>query len=67
MEKDVLGVYISGHPLSEYEDILKRKVSVSSRDFIKNENDECNVHDGDSVILGGIVNSKKIKYTKTTR
>ena len=67
MEKDVLGVYISGHPLSEYEDILKRKVSVSSRDFIKNENDECNVNDGDSVILGGIVNSKKIKYTKNNK
>ncbi|MCJ7857064.1 DNA polymerase III subunit alpha [Lachnospiraceae bacterium NSJ-143] len=67
MEKEVLGIYISGHPLSEYEDILNRKVSASSRDFIKNDDDECVVKDGQKVILGGIVNSKKIKYTKNNK
>ena len=67
MEKEVLGIYISGHPLSEYEDILKRKVSVTSRDFIKGDDDICAVNDGQKVILGGIVNAKKIKYTKNNK
>lgn len=67
MEKEVLGIYISGHPLSQYEDILKRKVSVTSHDFIKGDDDTCVVGDGQKVILGGIVNAKKIKYTKNNK
>ncbi len=67
MEKEVLGIYISGHPLLEYEDVLNDKVSAYSKDFNKDEYGNCDIKDGQRVVLGGIVNSKKIKSTKNNK
>jgi DNA polymerase-3 subunit alpha len=69
MEKEVLGIYVSGHPLAAYEDILLRKTSCSSRDFMEtsDESYEKTVHDGDSVKFGGIIADKTIKYTKNNK
>ena len=33
-EKEVLGVYLSGHPLSEYEDFLRKHINATSLDFV---------------------------------
>jgi len=69
MEKEVLGIYVSGHPLAEYEDILNRKVSCTSRDFFEDadESYEKTVFDGDKVKFGGLIADKKIKYTKNNK
>ncbi|ACL75813.1 DNA polymerase III subunit alpha [Ruminiclostridium cellulolyticum] len=72
MEKEMLGLYVSGHPLSEYQDILETNVNLySSEMFIdtdENSNDiELNskkLQDSMKVTVGGIVVSKKTKATK---
>ncbi|MBS4959670.1 MAG: DNA polymerase III subunit alpha [Clostridiales bacterium] len=71
MEKEVLGVYVSGHPLAEYEEILKRKISCTSADLVASgreedleEEDYQKINDGDWVIVGGIIMDKTVKYTR---
>ncbi len=67
-EKEVLGVYISGHPLEEYEDIWKKTISNTTADFIlEEESGETVVKDGEPVIIGGIIADKKIKYTRNDK
>ena len=68
MEKEVLGIYVSGHPLSAYEEILKRKTSCSSRDFMVDTRDYENpLKDNQSVIIGGLISAISIKYTKNNK
>ncbi|WP_024833686.1 DNA polymerase III subunit alpha [Ruminiclostridium josui] len=71
MEKEMLGLYVSGHPLSEYQDILERHVNLYSSEFyVDDENSsdmEINskkLQDSMRVTVGGIVVSKKTKATK---
>ena len=67
-EKEVLGIYISGHPLEEYQELWKRTISNTTADFVlDDENDEAVVKDGQSVTIGGIISDKKIKYTKNEK
>ena len=67
-EKEVLGVYISGHPLEEYEEIWKRNISNTTLDFIQQEETrEAKVQDGEKVIIGGMITSKTIKHTRTNQ
>ena len=73
-EKEVMGIYISGHPLSEYEDFLKHQVTANSLMFLKSEemlsegdfeaSDQDKIMDDQVVNIGGIIVSKKITYTK---
>ncbi len=68
MEKETLGIYISGHPLKPYEKELK-KISTISTSELYQSNDEIGEHiseqlDGKKVVIGGIINSKKNKITK---
>lgn len=72
-EKEVLGIYVSGHPLENYTDLLKKNVKNSTKDFIRevvrdaegNEiSSECKVNDGDFTVIGGILNDVKTKTTK---
>lgn len=68
MEKEILGIYVSGHPLSAYEEILKRKTSCSSRDFMVDTRDYENpLKDNQSVIIGGLISAISIKYTKNNK
>ena len=68
MEKEILGIYVSGHPLSAYEEILKRKTSCSSRDFMVDTRDYENpLKDNQSVIIGGLISAVSIKYTKNNK
>jgi DNA polymerase-3 subunit alpha len=68
MEKDMLGVYITGHPLAEYEEDIKNKTSCSSMDFLMPEEGEVQkLSDGDKVVFGGMITGKKIKYTKNNK
>ena len=68
MEKEVLGIYISGHPLEEYMDIIQKYTTNTTRDFVLNEEtNEPAVVDGSTVIVGGIIAEKTIKHTKTNK
>lgn len=68
LEKEVLGIYVSGHPLEEYEDQWKRCVSASTADFLPEEDSgRPKVHDGSKEIIGGMIIEKTVKYTKTNQ
>ena len=68
LEKEVLGVYVSGHPLEEHAEQWKRCVSASTADFIPDElSGRCKVHDGSKEIIGGMITEKTVKYTKTNQ
>lgn len=65
-EKEVLGVYVSGHPLDEYAAMWKRHVSASTTDFeIDEETGETKVKDGSKQTVGGMITGKTVKMTKT--
>ena len=67
-EKEVLGVYISGHPLEEYADVWKKNITASTSDFYPLEESGLpKVTDGAKVIVGGMITEKTIKYTKTNK
>lgn len=67
-EKEVLGIYISGHPLEEYEELWKKNTTNTTADFLLDEESgEIGVRDGESVTIGGMVADKKIKYTKNDK
>lgn len=66
MEKEVLGMYLSGHPLSEYKSELDRKTSINMKKINELKEDEktyMKLHDRE-VIMGGMVISKRIMTTK---
>ena len=67
-EKEVLGVYISGHPLEEYEEMWKKNTTNTTKDFLLDEETGTTaVWDGQSATIGGIIADKKIKYTKNDK
>ena len=66
LEKEVLGVYVTGHPLEEYEEGWRKNITAMTTDFIVDEDtDEAKVSDGQMVTVGGIVSDRVIKITKT--
>ena len=67
-EKEVLGVYISGHPLEEYEEKWKKNITAVTADFQPDEETgEPKVRDGAKAVVGGMITAKTIKYTKTNK
>lgn len=68
LEKEVLGVYISGHPLEKYTELLKKNVTAGCRDFmLDEETHKVTVADGAMVIIGGMITDKTIKYTRNNQ
>lgn len=67
-EKEVLGIYLSGHPLEEYLDKIKKNVTNYALDFVREEETgKIKVADGAHVVVGGMVSAKTIKYTKDNK
>ena len=67
-EKEVLGIYVSGHPLEEYEQTWKKHITRTTADFLLDEETgEMNVRDQERVTIGGMISEKKIKYTKNDK
>lgn len=67
-EKEVLGIYISGHPLEEYEEKWRKNISATTADFQPNEETgRTKVHDGAKEIIGGMITDRTIKATKTNQ
>lgn len=68
MEKEVLGIYASGHPLDEYQEVLGKNVTASTTDFlIDEETGHAKAKDQVPYILGGIVAGKTVKLTKNNQ
>jgi DNA polymerase-3 subunit alpha len=65
-EKEVLGIYVSGHPLSEYNDFLAKHVTMTSAELTaeKSEEDAPDARDGVAARVGGVIANKTVKYTK---
>lgn len=67
-EKEVLGVYVSGHPMEEYEELWKKSISATTMDFQPGEETgRSKVRDGSKEIIGGLIVNKTIKYTKNNK
>ena len=67
-EKEVVGVYISGHPLEEYQEFWKKQITATTADFVLNEETgRTALEDGQKVTIGGMIAEKKIKYTKNDK
>ena len=67
-EKEVLGVYLSGHPLEEYEEKWKKNISRTTLEFqLDEETGRARVSDGARETVGGMITGKTIKYTKNNK
>ena len=67
-EKEVLGIYVSGHPLEEYEASWRKKISNTTADFAYDEEVQgVRVKDGAKAVIGGLIAGKTIKYTKDNK
>ena len=79
-EKEMLGIYISGHPLEEYKAILDKNVTATSNDFVTETGDEESdntaapdaagtsqpaLEDRQEVVIGGIITGKTLKTTRS--
>ncbi|WP_291649802.1 DNA polymerase III subunit alpha [Clostridium sp.] len=76
MEKEMTGLYLSGHPLDEYADSLKVQTTTSidkvyksyeiiSETFNQTDLPEDIIHDEERVILGGIIAESNQKITRS--
>ncbi len=64
-EKEVLGVYLSGHPMEEYEEKWRKNITRTTLDFqVDDEVGRTKVRDGVKETIGGMIAAKTIKYTK---
>ena len=67
-EKEVLGIYLSGHPLEEDLPLLKKNVTALSTDFIVDEEEgRAKAEDGARVTIGGMIAQKTLKTTKNSQ
>ena len=67
-EKEVLGIYVSGHPLEEHQSILQRYITNTTNDFmLDEETGGVTVQDQSTAIIGGMIVDKNIKYTKNDK
>ena len=71
-EKEVLGIYISGHPLEEYLGLIRKNSTCSSQDFVRESEEDggtenARIHDQENVIIGGMITAKTVKTTKTNK
>ena len=67
-EKEVLGIYLTGHPLEDYEEKWRKNISAVTTDFILDEEtNEVKVKDNQQVMVGGMITEKTIKYTKNNK
>lgn len=67
-EKEVLGIYLSGHPLEDYLGKMKKNVTVNAADFVREEESgTIRVTDNMHVVVGGMIAAKTVKYTRNNQ
>lgn len=68
LEKEVLGIYLTGHPLQEYEEEWRKVISRNAGDFRWDEEEErCGVIDGETATIGGVIMNLQTKITKSNK
>lgn len=71
-EKEVTGFYVSGHPLDEYEDFWKKRISATTAEFMYNDEleegqEQNQIEDGIKATIGGMITAKTTKYTRNNK
>ncbi len=67
-EKEVLGVYVSGHPLDDYMDLIEKNVTATTADFMMDpETEETVAKDQIYYTMGGMITDKTVKMTKNNQ
>ncbi len=67
-EKEVLGIYLSGHPLEQCREIMEKIITARTTDFQPEEDTGIvKIRDGQKVIVGGMITDKTVKYTKNNK
>ena len=67
-EKEVLGIYLSGHPLEEYLEKIKKNATVNAMDFVREEETgNIKVMDNAHVVIGGMIAGKTVKFTRNNK
>ena len=73
-EKEVLGIYLSGHPLEEYTEKIKKNITAVASDFMNIESVEMvedtsymKIKDNEHVVVGGLISEKKLTFTKNNK
>ena len=67
-EKEVLGIYLSGHPLEDYLGKMKKNVTANAADFVREEESGAiRVTDNMHVVVGGMIAAKTVKYTRNNQ
>ena len=67
-EKEVLGIYISGHPMEEYQELWQKHITNTTIDFaLDEETGAVRVQDQASAVVGGMIAEKTVKYTKNDK
>lgn len=65
-EKEVLGVYVSGHPLEEYVETLEKNITRTTADFLPADGEDIpKVKDQERAVIGGMIIGKTVKTTRT--
>lgn len=77
MEKEMIGLYVSGHPLDDLRELIESIITIKSTELAEIKmNDEDNsqdydinnkFEDGMQAVIAGIVSDKKVKTTKTNK
>ena len=67
-EKEVLGIYASGHPMENYEAKWRKSITATTQDFQPDEETgRTKVREGERAIIGGMITAKNIKHTKNNK
>ncbi len=67
-EKELMGVYVSGHPLDDYITLLEKNITAHANEFlVDDETGQAIVKDNSEVVLGGMITEVTIKYTKQNK
>ena len=64
-EKEVMGIYVSGHPIEEYLGMWQKNISKTTKDFALQEEGNVGVSDGQTEVIGGLMTAKTVKTTRT--
>ena len=67
-EKEVLGIYLSGHPLEAYQELWRKYITNTTNDFaLDEESGTVSIEDQSNAVIGGMIADKTIKYTKNDK
>ena len=66
-EKEVLGIYVSGHPLDNYMDRMKKNITILTSDLVPDEEGNTVAKDKTNATVGGMITNITVKTTKNNK